>query len=46
MSAPARQVFYLLIVINSRSLKVTVVSLSYKNVFDIRWQMVASAFVC
>ena len=38
MSAVARQVFYLLPVINS--------SLSYKNMFDIRWQMVASAFVC
>ena len=36
MSAVARQVFCLLPVINSRSLKVTVVSLSYKNMFDIR----------
>ena len=46
MSAVARQVFCLLPVANSRSLKITVVSLSYKNMFDIRWQMVASAFVC
>ena len=36
MSAVARQVFYLLLVINSRSLNITVVSLSYKNMFDIR----------
>ena len=39
MSAIARQVFYLLLVINSRSLKITVVSLSYKlcSILDDEW---------